>query len=104
MTSYSTGLSVDPRTRAPSRRAKASFADVQAVTPDNTNYLNGLGASGAAIPCDAIIVGASGNVKLDTANDTAVTVYMVAGYIYPIQATRIYSTGTAATGIVACWY
>jgi hypothetical protein len=32
-----------------------------------------------------------------------VQVYMVAGAFYPIRATRIWNTGTTASGIVAHW-
>jgi len=38
-----------------------------------------------------------------TYDTTPVTIYCVAGYIYPIKCSQIFSTGTGATGIVALW-
>jgi hypothetical protein len=53
----------------------------------------------------AIYVGVSGNIKVDlVGGETAVTfVGLAAGVFHPIRATRIYSTDTTATSIVAGW-
>lgn len=50
----------------------------------------------------AIYVGVTGNVKLTTIEgDTVTFVGCVAGSILPIQAARIWATGTTATNLVA---
>lgn len=49
-----------------------------------------------------IMVAVSGNVQIMGLQDTVPCVlFLAAGIIHPIMATRIYSTNTAATGIVA---
>jgi|SRR6202021_1965615 len=50
-----------------------------------------------------IMVGASGNVTLTDCNANKAVVYMVAGYMYPIMATRLWNTGTAASGVVVLY-
>ena len=43
----------------------------------------------------------AGLVKVDTAGgDVAVFLYLALGAVVPVQCTKVYSTGTAATGIV----
>ena len=64
------------------------------ITPHDTNELDEVTR---ALECSA-----SGNAEVYFIDDpdTAVTVYMVAGIMYPWCVTRILSTGTTATGIV----
>jgi len=70
-----------------------SFNHALAVTPNDTTDLPHTIAG--------FIPGAAGNVKLDTAGgETGVTIAVVAGQYYGIRSTRIYSSGTTATGIV----
>ena len=67
--------------------------DGLAVTPSDDNDLE--------TATRGINVAASGAVKLTTVNGTDLVVYIAAGTVFPIRAQRIWSTGTAATGIVA---
>ncbi len=65
--------------------------DAFAVTPSDTG----------GISARALYIGVSGDVKIDTAAGSAITFSnAVGGTILPIRATRVYSTGTTATGIV----
>lgn len=66
------------------------YENADAITPHDTNRAD----------YSALSVGVSGNVTADTADGTSVVIYMVAGFIYPVTVIRVYSTGTAATGIV----
>lgn len=51
-----------------------------------------------------IYVGGSGNLKVDMLGGGSVTFTgLAAGVIHPIRATRIYATGTTATGVIALW-
>lgn len=55
----------------------------------------------APVAYRALYVGGSGDVKIKTANGSAVTFSnVVAGQILPVRATLVYSTGTTATDIV----
>lgn len=49
----------------------------------------------------AINVGTTGAVRLTTVYGTTATVQIAAGIAFPIRASRIWSTGTTATNIVA---
>jgi len=51
-----------------------------------------------------LYVGASGDVKVTVHGGEAVTfVDLAAGVIHPLRVTRVWSTGTAATGIVGVY-
>ena len=73
----------------------ASPKHVKDITPDDSNDLSNYSR--------AINVAVSGTVKVDTSGGTTATLYIAAGITFPVIATRIYATGTAATGIVALW-
>jgi hypothetical protein len=73
---------------------------------------NGFTNARAIIPSDAInlpgaisafTVGVGGTVTLTTVNGQIVQIVAVAGFVYPIQVTKVAATGTAATGIVGYW-
>lgn len=49
----------------------------------------------------AIAVGTAGTVRVTTTGGTTATVTVAAGVPFPIRCTRIWATGTSATGIVA---
>ncbi|MGB3714492.1 MAG: hypothetical protein WA996_08695 [Candidatus Promineifilaceae bacterium] len=67
-----------------------------AVTPHDTNDL--------ATPTRGLYVGVAGDVKVDSLDGNAVTyTELMAGVIHAISCTRVYSTGTAATNIVAIY-
>jgi len=55
------------------------------------------------IRATAFVVGADGTVKVNTFYETGVTLTCIAGFVYPVTVTRIYASGTSATGIVALW-
>jgi hypothetical protein len=64
------------------------------VIPSDTNNLQAMAR--------ALYVGVTGNVTILTSMGTQLTLVGVqAGQILPILATRVLSTGTTATGIVA---
>ncbi|WP_443747231.1 spike base protein, RCAP_Rcc01079 family [Asticcacaulis solisilvae] len=66
------------------------------VTPsDNTDLANG--------PCRAIWVEGAGVVKMTLAAGDVVTLTLGAGFAHPFVATRIWSTGTTATGVVVLY-
>lgn len=63
-----------------------------AITPNNSADL--------AYVTRGIVVGVAGDVKVDTVGgESAVVIPMVAGY-NPGQFTKIYASGTTATGLV----
>lgn len=67
-----------------------------AVTPNDSADL--------AVMTKAFIVGAAGDIKVDMAEgEDALVIYAIAGFQYNLQITRVYSTGTDATGIVALY-
>ncbi len=67
-----------------------------AVTPDDSNNFS-FGQ------CRRLYIGVSGNVTLDTPNQTAVLFTAVPVGILDVSAVRVRATGTAATGIVALY-
>jgi len=72
------------------------YKNMVAVTPDDANDL-------ARVSVE-LMVGVGGTVKIDTlGGQTGVTFTAVAGFRYRIRATRVYATGTTATGIVALY-
>lgn len=75
--------------------ATVSAYDAAAITPSD---------SGNIQTTRGIYVGTSGNVKVDMAYGTTVTfTNLMAGLVYPFQVTRVYSTGTTASGLVAVY-
>lgn len=58
--------------------------------------------SAGQLPAKAmrIYVGGAGNIKVDDLAGNAVTYAVVAGALLPVLVTRVYLTGTTATGIV----
>ena len=66
--------------------------DAVAVTPSDTG----------AISARSLYIGGAGHIKIVTAAGRTVTfVGLVAGQILPVRATRVFSTDTTATNIVA---
>lgn len=63
------------------------------VTPSDTTDLT--------VVSRAINVAQSGFVQMTTTGNTTATVYIAAGVGFPVRATRIWATGTTATGITA---
>ena len=69
----------------------------RAITPSDTvNFADGV--------CRALYITASGNLSVLLANDAAPIVYpVVATEIMPVNAIRVYATGTTTATCVA-WY
>ena len=55
------------------------------------------------VPALALYVGVNGDVRLKTVSGETVTFVDVPVGILPVRTRRVYSTGTTATDIVACW-
>lgn len=70
----------------------AAFAAYEVTPSDSVDLTN---------PCYGLYVGVTGNVKVTHWNGVAVTYTNVAVGWHPIAATRVWSTGTTASGIVA---
>jgi hypothetical protein len=74
-----------------------------AVTPSNTVDIPSVSGGTSNNGC-VLYVGGAGDLKVDTVGGDAVTFVAVpAGSFIPVQVTRVYSTGTSATSIVALW-
>jgi hypothetical protein len=65
-----------------------------AVTPSNSVNL--------AAPTRSLYVGTTGDISVEMLNGTVVFTSVAVG-IFPIQCTRVNSTGTTASNIVALW-
>ncbi len=48
----------------------------------------------------AINVAVSGTVRLTTPDGSEASIFIAAGIAFPVRATRIWATGTTATGII----
>ena len=74
-----------------------------AVTPSNTVDIPSVSGGTSNNGC-VLYVGGAGDLTVDTVGGDAVTFVAVpAGSFIPVQVTRVYSTGTSATSIVALW-
>jgi hypothetical protein len=67
--------------------------DVSSVTPSDS--------ADTAKPFRALRVSGAGNVKITTMANNQVTCAFLAGETRPVAGTRVWSTGTTATGIEA---
>lgn len=63
------------------------------VTPDDTTDLS--------VPSRALNVAQEGLVRVTTTGGSTATIYVAAGIGFPVRATRVWATGTTATGITA---
>jgi hypothetical protein len=83
-----------------------SFKHVVSVSPSDSELLSyplNSGEGNQNICTSALVVGASGNVKVKDYWGNTTTFYAVAGFVYPVCVQQVFATGTAATGIVALW-
>lgn len=72
------------------------FHQAVTVTPDDANDLVNV--------CRGIMVAAAGNIKVTFADDAApVTIAVQPGFTYRFMVSRVFATGTTATGIVALY-
>lgn len=51
----------------------------------------------------ALYIGVAGALKVDTLESQTITFPNVVAGVFPVKCRRVYTTGTAATGIVALW-
>lgn len=71
------------------------YRSAAAVIPHDTNLI---------ATTNALYVGGTGAVKVDMAGGGSVTFSAVpAGAVLPVQAVRVYATGTTATNVVALY-
>lgn len=75
----------------PGLESPAAF--VTPVTPDDGTDL--------AVVSRALNVTQSGIVQITTIGGSVASVYIAAGIPFPVRATRVWATGTTATGIAA---
>ena len=66
---------------------------LHAVTPNDATDL--------VMASRALNVVQSGTVQVTTTGGTTATVYIAAGIGFPVRATRVWASGTTATGITA---
>ena len=66
---------------------------IQAVIHDDVNDLT--------TASRALNVAATGTVRVTTTGGTTADIFVAAGIPFPVRATRVWATGTTATGIVA---
>ena len=90
-----TYASIDPGSPTVVTDYPASHA--AAVTPSNTTDLTYVARG--------LYIGVAGNVTLDTQGGESSVLFtgLLAGTILPVLTTRVRSTGTTATSIVALW-
>ena len=76
--------------------ATVSAHSAEAVTPSDSTVLK---------PTRGLFVGGAGDVKVDMVENGTAIVFtsVLAGTVLPIQVTRVYSTDTDASNIVALY-
>jgi hypothetical protein len=79
-------------------RPLAPFVKAAAITPNDSTDL-------PTKPCLAIYVGGAGAVKAILADDTEAVTFVAVpvGTVLHVRATRVLSTGTTATNLVALY-
>jgi hypothetical protein len=76
--------------------ATVSAHSAEVVTPSNSTVLK---------PTRALYIGGAGDVKVDMAERGTAVLFtaLLAGTILPVQVTKVYSTDTDATNIIALY-
>ena len=85
----------EPRLFSGARPAYGTFNNAIAITP----------ADGADLAhmIEVLVAGAAGTVKVDTPNQTGVTLTVAAGIPLPLRIAKVYATGTTATGLTGLY-
>jgi hypothetical protein len=83
------------RHSAPVRTGSGPHPNAVAVTPSDSTDLTNVS--------DMLVIGAGGTLAVNMLNTGAQSFTVVAGQQLPIRVTRVWSTGTSATGIVSLW-
>ena len=73
----------------------ASYVGAAAVTPDNATDLT-------VAPCRALYIGTAGTLRV-TVNGSTVNFGAVVAGVFPVAVTRVHSTGTSASNILALY-
>lgn len=71
-----------------------SYRESSAVTPSDANDIR---------LTRGLYTGSGGNITVDMNNKTVLFASTATGVVLPIRVTRVWSTGTAATGILALY-
>lgn len=75
-------------------------ADIFGTSPVGASYAIYRGKPGACV----LYVGNSGDVKVETSGGDIVTFQNLSnGQFVPVQVTKVFYTGTTATGLIALW-
>jgi len=76
----------------------------QAAPCRNAAALSGADLVLTQTPSRLIVAAVAGNIKVDTlGGQSAVTIAIAAGVPLPLRVTKIYNSGTTATGVTALW-
>ena len=73
--------------------------DIMASGEEYTIVLEQVDSASACV----LYVGVAGNLKVKTAAGNVLTLVAAPAGFLPVQVTRVYATGTAATDIIALW-
>jgi hypothetical protein len=76
-------------------RTIEAYSGAVKITPSDSASLSA--------PVRGLVVSVAGDVKVVMVDNTVATIYLAAGIIHPLIVTKIYSTGTAATGIIGLY-
>ena len=82
-----------------SGRVQKDISSAYGAVPVDVSGGNQTLASGSR----GLYVGVSGNIKIDMPNAAGITFSNVPVGIFPVQATKVYQTGTTATSVVALY-
>lgn len=74
-----------------------------AVTKSDTNDIWGVTYGTNSAPCRALYIGVTGDVKVMMIDGTTPTFKNVPVGILPVRVTRLYSTGTGASEVIALY-
>jgi hypothetical protein len=91
-----TGLIASPDNTDPAGGAVA-------VTKSDTNDIWGVTYAAGARPCRGLYIGGAGDVKVRMIDGSEPTFKNVPVGVLPVRATRLYSTGTGATEVIALY-
>ena len=82
------------------------FRGLQSGLTSPASYINVVAPSDTAdLPTTsrALNVATSGLVQITTVGGSTGTIYVAAGGVFPVRVSRVWATGTDATGIVALY-
>jgi hypothetical protein len=77
-----------------------SFSDGLNSPPSHVSDVTPDDAADLPVASRGVNVAGSGSLRITTVGGDTGTIHVVAGIVFPVRATRIWATGTTATGIV----